>query len=292
MKRLVREPLFHFLLLGAALFAVYGFVNRDAKSRPDQVIVSAGQIEHLTTTFSQFHQRPPTAEELKGLIDQYVHEEILSREAVQLGLDRDDTVIRRRLQQKMEFVATDLATFEEPTEQELAEWLAQHPEKFREEPRFTFRHVFLSSDKHRGQLEADAARLLAQLQQSGEQTDSSQLSDSFLLPHEFSGEPQLSVASKFGPEFAAQLAKLKTSEWTGPIRSGFGVHLVLLAARTESHLPALAEVREVVMRDLANERRLEANRKFLAALLTRYEVKIEWPKADAAGGGITMAKKP
>src|SRR5262245_55195571 len=133
MNRIAKEPLLHFLLLGAALFAAYGFLNRSTQAQLGEVIVRAGQIEHMAARFAQFQQRAPTTEELKGLIDQYVREEVLSREAIKLGLDQNDAIIRRRLQQKMEFVATDLATVDEPSDAELTDWLANHPDIFRDE---------------------------------------------------------------------------------------------------------------------------------------------------------------
>jgi hypothetical protein len=292
MRSLLHEPLLHFLLLGAALFAADGFVNRAPKVQPGEIIVSAGQIEHLAARFAQFRQRPPTTEELKGLIDQYVREEILSREAMKLGLDQNDAIIRRRLQQKMEFVATDLATADEPTEAELAAWLAQHPDDFRQEQRFSFRHIYLSPGKRGDRFDADLAKLLADLKQAGEQADVHTLGDSFLLPHAFADESQSAVAAQFGPEFVGQLARLQTGEWTGPIHSGYGVHLVLLTARTESYLPALDEVRELVKRDIMSERRLEANRRLLDGLLAQYKVKVEWPKADFVSADKTMAQTP
>ncbi len=292
MRSLLKEPLLHFLLLGAALFGGYSFLNRNPKTQPTEVVVSAGQIERLTGTFTRFRQRPPTAEELKGLIDQYVREEILSREAVKLGLDQDDSVIRRRLQQKMEFVATDLATADEPSESELAAWLAKHPDNFRQQPRFSFRHVYLNPDKHGDRFDADVSKLLADLKQAGTKADAGALGDSFLLPHEYAGESQSAVAAQFGPDFAGQFDRLKAGEWTGPIRSGYGVHLVLLTARTESRLPPLPEVRELVKREMMNERRLEANRRFLDGLLAKYKVKVEWPKAALVSADRRVAKTP
>ena len=145
-------------------------------------MVSAGQIDHLATTFTRVWQLPPSSPELKGLIDQYVKEEILSREAIQLGLDQNDTVIRRRLQQKMEFIADDLAAATEPTEAELADYLTTHPEDFRQEPSFTFLHVFLSLEKRGDRLESTVAALLVDLKHNSAQADLSALGDSLLLP--------------------------------------------------------------------------------------------------------------
>jgi hypothetical protein len=292
MRAFLQEPLLHFLLLGTAVFAAYDFLNRALKADQGEIVVGAGQIEHLAARFAQFQQRSPTAEELKGLIDQYVREEVLSREAVKLGLDQDDSVIRRRLQQKMEFVATDLAAIEEPTDAELADWLAKHPDDFRQPARYTFRHVFLSPDKRRDAIDSDVSKLLASLKHAGAQADADKLGDSLLLPHEFAGESHSAVASQFGREFAEQLAELKMGEWTGPIRSGFGVHFVLLTARTDSRLPEVDEVRELVRRDLMNVRRLEVNRRFLEGLLARYKVKVEWPPTYFVSADTMVARAP
>lgn len=292
MKQFLKEPLLQFVLLGAALFGAYGFINRTTNKPPGEIVVSAGQIEHLATTFSRFKQRPPTPEELQGLIDEYVREEALSREAINLGLDRDDTIIRRRLQQKMEFVANDLASANEPTEGELADWLAKHPDNFRQEERFSFRQVFISQEKRGARSEADISKLLKELKQAGPQVDVNKLGDSVLLPCEFAGASQSAIAAQFGSDFASQLTKLNVSEWTGPIRSGYGAHLVLLTARTESRSPVLDEVREQVKRDFMSERRLEGNRHFFDAVLTKYRVKIEWATADVVNGHKIVAKSP
>lgn len=288
MKRILQEPLFQFLLIGAGLFGVYAILNRAPIARPSEIVVSAAQVGQLAATFAQFRQRPATADELKGLIDQYVREEVLSREAIRLGLDQDDAIIRRRLQQKMEFIATDLASADEPSEAELAAWLASHADSFREELRLSFRQVYLNPEKHGDHLDADAANLLADLRQQPDQADTTLIGDSFLLPYEFADERQSRVAAQFGSEFADRLAALKLAEWSGPIRSGYGMHLILLTARTEGRIPTLDEVREQVTRELLNERRLEANRNFMDGLLAKYQVKFQLPR----GAGNAVAETP
>lgn len=282
MKKLIREPLIHFLLLGAALFGVYAVLNKDKAALRADIVVTTGQVENLAATFAQVWQRPPTAEELKAQIDQYVKEEILSREAMKLGLDQNDTVIRRRLRQKMEFIAEDFAAAREPTDAELVDYFAKHQERFASEQHFSFRQVFLSPEKRGDQLDADATTLLAKLKQEGANVDVSALGDSLLLPHEFTGESQRGVASQFGEEFAAELAKLKTGEWSGPIQSGYGNHLVLVTTRTENRSAALDEVREEVKRELMNERRLAANQRFLDGLLAKYRVSVQQPPPEPA----------
>jgi hypothetical protein len=221
MKRLLREPLLHFFVLGALLFAAYDLLNSEPEVSEQQIVVAPGQIEHLITSFSRTWQRPPTPQEQKGLVDQFVREEVLSREAVKLGLDQDDSVIRRRLQQKMEFVSGDLLAGPEPTDAELAGYLAKHPDAFRQDGRVTFRQVFLSADKRGERLAADAARLLSDLKTRGPGADISGLGDTTLLPPSMTAEPQHRVESTFGGDFVAGLDGADMGKWTGPIRSGF-----------------------------------------------------------------------
>ncbi len=281
MKKLLSEPLVHFLLLGAALFGVYSVLNKNTAASREDIVVTSGQVENLATLFTKVWQRPATAEELKAQIDQYVKEEILSREAIKLGLDQNDTVIRRRLQQKLEFIAEDFAAAAEPTEAELADYLTKHPGQFAQEQRFSFHQVFLNPEKRGDQLQADSAALLAKLKRDGAAADVSTLGDSLLLPHEFADEPQRAVASQFGQEFTTELAKLKTGEWSGPVQSGYGNHLVFVTSHTEGRLAVLDEVREQVKRELMNARRLTANKKFLESLLEKYRVTIQSPQVEA-----------
>ena len=276
MKRILKEPLLHFLLLGAGLFIAYGLISRPGSSNaPGKITVTVGQVEHLAAGFARTWQRPPTDAELKGLIDDWVREEIATREAMTLGLDKDDTVIRRRLRQKLEFVSDDITAQTEPSDADLNAYLKAHPNSFRVEPQFTFSQVYLNPDKHGANLARDAAQLLAQLKQAGGKADSSALGDSFLLEHTFQSTRTSEVAKQFGEEFAAKLGELSPGQWQGPIESGYGVHLVLVSERTEGRLPELAEVRDVVRREWDNARRLEGNGKFYQELLQRYTVTVE-----------------
>ena len=279
MKRILKEPLLHFLLLGAAIFAAYSLVSKRTSDEPGKIVITQGQIEHLATGFAKTRQRPPRAEELAGLVRDRVREEVYCREAMALGLDKDDTIIRRRLRQKMEFVSDDIAAQTEPTDTELSAYLQAHPNTFRVEQRFTFSQVYLNPEKHGDNLSRDIAQLLAQLKLAGDKTDVSALGDSFLLEHTFAAVPGSEVAKQFGETFAAKLGELSPGQWHGPIESGYGVHLVFISERTEGRLPALADVRDVVRRELENARRLETNEKFYQELLKRYTVTIEQPAA-------------
>jgi hypothetical protein len=192
-----------------------------------------------------------------------------------LGLDKEDTVIRRRLRQKMEFVSDDIAALAEPTDEELSTYLKAHANTFGVQPQFTFSQVYLNPERHGENLARDTGQLLAQLQQAGDRADVSGLGDSFLLEHKFQSLPASEVVKQFGEKFAAKLGELSPGQWHGPVESGYGLHLVWITGRTEGRLPALAEVRDAVRREWANTRRLEANEKFYQELLKRYAVIIE-----------------
>jgi hypothetical protein len=270
MKRLFSEPLLHFLLIGAVLFGVYAL--RRPSAGGDTIVVSAGRIENLATTFAGTWQRPPTEQELQGLIDNYVADEVLSREAVKLGLDRNDEVIRRRLRQKMEFITEDVAAMNDPTDAELARYLEQHPDVFREEPRYTFQQIFL--DENAGRTQTDATALLADLR-SGRVGDASTVGDRLMVPYAFTAESRHDVARQFGQGFADQLDKVEIGVWSGPLKSGYGAHLVLVTERTQPRVPPLDEIRDLVEREFTNARREAAQKQFLASLLVQYDVVIE-----------------
>lgn len=282
---MMREPLLHFLLLGALLFVAYGLAHRGPEASPQRIVVSQGQIEHMMTSFGRTWQRPPTAQELKGLIDQFVREEVLSREATALGLERNDVIIRRRLQQKMEFIAEDLAGVPAPTEADLTEYLTQHADVFRQDHRLTFRHIYLNPEKHGARLDSVAANVLARLMADGAQADISVLGDPTLLQPAYGNESQSRIEATFGAKFAATLTTLPIGQWSGPVNSEFGTHLVLIEQRTDGRVPALDEVRAQVLREWENAKRSEANRTFLEQALKKYEVTIEWPQAKAERGG-------
>lgn len=275
MKKILREPLLHFLLLGAAIFAGYSLVSRPDGRVPDRIVVSSGQIAAMAEGFARTWRRPPTGEELDGLIRDRVQEEVYSREALALGLDRDDTIIRRRLRQKMEFLTDDVAALAEPTEAELAAYLEANPEAFRVQQSFTFSHVYLNPGKHGDNLARDAGQLLAQLRQEGSRADIAERGDSFLLEHRFQSQPAGEVTKLFGEKFTQSLRGLTPGQWEGPVESGYGQHLVWISERTDGRVPALAEIRDAVRREWANTRRLAANEKFYAELLKRYVVTIE-----------------
>ncbi len=275
LPRLLREPLIHFLLLGAAIFAVYSGVSKHSAAKPGKIVITQGKLENLVTGFTRTWQRPPSEEELKGLIRDYVREEAAYRETLAMGLDRDDVIIRRRLRQKLEFLNDDLAAHSEPTDADLQTFLQSHPDKFKTETALTFRHVYLNPQAHGASLSRDAARILARLTQAGEVADPNSFGDLFLLETQFAGVPLTEVKKMFGEQFASGLLAVKTGQWQGPLPSGYGLHLVFVSERKTGSLPLLAQIHTDVQREWANAKRLESEEKLYEGLLRRYTLRIE-----------------
>jgi hypothetical protein len=286
-KNPFKEPLVHFLLLGAGLFLLFYFLGGQKNENPDKIVVTAGKIENLVESFRKRWLRPPSERELEGLVEDYIKEEVLFREAVAMGLDRDDTIIRRRMRQKMEFLFEDVATQAEPTDEELWEYLDRNADSFRIEPRFTFMQVYLNPDRHGEALQADAGRLLEKLRQSSGKVDIEALGDPIMLPRNYLDVSQTEIGKLFGEDFAQKLSGLQTGQWQGPVESGYGIHFVLLQNHTEGREPALEEVRDMVKRELLNVRRREVNEATYQQLLERYTVVVEPLKAT---GGEARAE--
>jgi hypothetical protein len=278
----LREPLVHFLLIGAALFLFFRWTGGSGGPDSNRIVIGPGQIQHLAVGFARTWRRPPTPQELKGLIDDYVREEMATREARSMGLDREDTVIRRRLRQKLEFLVEDAAEAVPPTDDELQAWLDEHPADYRRDPEVAFRQVFLSPDRRGDAVEADAKALLEELGSQGPEVDIGSLGDSIMLPGEFDLAP-LTVASRmFGADFAGRLAELEPGSWAGPIPSGYGLHLVFVRERVEGREPELDDVRDAVARDLLTARRKEQLEAMYERLLEQYEVVIDTPDSEEA----------
>lgn len=282
--KLLREPLVHFLVLGLGLFLLFQWVGESGLERNDRIVVSSAQIERLAEGWTRTWQRPPTEQQLVGLVENHVREEILYREGLALGLDRDDTIIRRRMQQKMEFLFEDLLDQVKPTDKALQTFLEENSETFRVDPQVAFSQVYLNRERRGEAGLRDAERLLAELERAGDETDAASLGDSILLPSDYPPTPQREVARLFGREFAAGILEIEPGRWSGPIGSGYGLHLVLVRERVEERLPELAEVRDVVQREWLAERRKKANEAFYEGLRSRYTVIVEPPDQPGKAG--------
>ena len=279
MKRFLREPFLHFALLGVLVFAVDAFLRaRTAQVGGGEIVVTQGRVENLAALFARTWQRAPTVGELRGLVDEYVLEEALFREGVALGVDQGDSVIRRRVRQKMDFFVDDIVEAGETPEAELEAWLAEHPDSYAQPARFTFRQVYLNPDRRGEALRSDAERLLAELRSTDGSLDSRELGDSSLLEFAYADYRADMIGSSFGQAFAEHVAALPLNEWSGPVESAFGLHLIFVDARTPGRLPALAEVRAEVERDWSFARREEASKLFYKQVMSRYDITIDWPQ--------------
>jgi hypothetical protein len=276
--RWLKEPLVHFLLIGAALFVLYDRFGADDTRQRQRIVVDAGRVEQLATLWSKRWQRPPTPAELDGLVDAYIREEVLYREAVALGLERDDTIVRRRLAQKMEFLINDLAVQDEPGDEELRSFLAENAGRFREPPRFTFMHVYLSRDRRGADARGDAQRLLDVLQAQGPSADPTRIGDAFMLGYRFADRSARDIAGMFGERFSESLSGLSSNRWQGPIESGYGLHLVFIDAHAPARLPELEEIRARVRSELLAERRKKTDDAVYRELRDRYEIVVERPE--------------
>jgi hypothetical protein len=286
MKRLLREPLVHFLVAGAVLVAASAFVPDRGVPRDDQIVITEGQIEHLIARFTRTWRRSPSGAELAGLIDEHVREEVAYREGTAIGLIDDDTIIRRRVRQKLEFIASDVADLAEPTEKDLEAYLGAHPEKFAEGQLFTFIHIFLDPARRGDEAGRDAHRLLESLAGDPEQ-DVRELGDPIMLPILQEDLSALEVAQVFGHEFARELMARPGDEgdWFGPVHSSSGIHLVRILEWTGARSPALDEVRDEVLREWENARRQDVREQFYQNLVDRYEVIVEWPEVPEEKDG-------
>jgi hypothetical protein len=273
--KILCEPLLHFLVLGAGLFLLFGVVGKPAEEGPEQIVVTEAKIGNLAELFRRTWRRPPTPAELDGLIEDHVKEEIFYREALALGLDRDDIVIRRRLRQKMEFLSEDVAPPAEPTEAELRIFLAEHADRFRAPWRVSFAQVYLSPERRGAHVRSDAERLLVALNTG--KSDPAEAGDPLLLEQDYRELATQDVERLFGRAFAAQVAQLPVGRWSGPVESGYGLHLVLVRERAPASEPDLREVREAVANEWRAARREEANRAFYDGLRANYEVTVERP---------------
>ena len=281
MKSFLREPLIHFLLIGASLFLIFAVFDDPAGPQSSRIVITNGQIEYLKASFARTRQHFPTEQELQRLIDGYVREEIFYREALALGLDKNDSVIRRRLRQKLELISDDLAGITIPTDDQLQQFLETNSDKFRIEPQLAFRHVFLDIAQRGNSALDEAARLLAVLSDKGSETNPETLGDSLMLPRTFPPTPVGEIAKLFGKSFSTELKNITPDKWTGPVQSGYGLHLILVTEHAVGRLPRLDEIRETIEWEWTAAHRSELKENIYNELRGRYTIVIE-QQADGA----------
>jgi peptidyl-prolyl cis-trans isomerase C len=273
---LLKEPLLQFLLIGAAIYgayALYGPPQGDMDAR--KVIVDNNRIETIISQWNGRWKRPPTRQELDGIINAYVREEILYRKAVEIGLNEDDPITRRRLAQKLEFLTKNIALLRKPEESELEQYFADNIDLFRAPVLITFSHAFLDPDVRDKTTLEDAEKLLENLQAEGEpDVNSPTLGDRFMLENRYTQVSELDIRRSFGGGFADSVMQLDAGKWHGPVLSGFGVHLVYVHEIIDTPAPKFADVRKKVLASWQEKQQSEFNRDFYENLKASYEVVI------------------
>lgn len=269
-RKLWREPLVHFLLIGAAIFLFYGLTRDVGSEAPNRIVVTKGQQEQLLANFNRTWLRSPSKDELAGLVDNYVREEVFYREAMAMGLDQDDPMVRRRMRMKLEFILEDLST-QAVTDDNLQVFLEKHPDKFRAETQLSFQQVFLNPKKRKN-IDADAQNLLTLLN-SGAAPNS--VGDATLTPFEYKLATQTDITRSLGERFANEVTKLSPGDWIGPIYSAYGAHLLKINERIDQRQPDLADVRELVKREYLVSLKQEQKDLVYKKLRDNYEVTLE-----------------
>lgn len=280
--KILREPLVHFMFIGAVIYLLYAVFAEPAAEETDKtIVVSAGEIEWMQTAWQKRWNRPPTDAEFDGLIQQYIKETVLYREALTMGLNKHDIVIRRRLAQKLEFLARDLVSLTPPTEEELQTYFTEHQDRYQDPVRFTFTQVFIDPDKRGDATLDDAEKIKATLMAQGNVIDDAgALGDDFMLQNYYPENDQADIQKLFGSGFAESLAELSIGQWHGPVLSGYGVHLVYVHSIIEPPAAVFAEVRERVVQDWKTEKGEALNKQFYDSLREQYTIVIEEPTDD------------
>jgi peptidyl-prolyl cis-trans isomerase C len=289
LRRWLREPLLHFLVIGAALFAAYAALNRDPNDKKDQrrIVVTENDLSQMTIATLAQGRPAPTIEQMRSLLEAKIREEVLYREALAMGLDKDDIIVKRRMLQKMDFLAEDLSDLREPSREELQAWFRNNAQRFAYPPRISFRHLYFSFDKHGAKTAEAAATALKQI--AGKPADSPEaaaLADPFMFRDYYADRSPDQVGSEFGGKFERSLFDLKPGSWLGPLESGFGWHLVFVDSMTPGRIPEFAEVESEVKSEWIKDQRAEFKRKAYEAMKARYEIVLPTERAiEAATSG-------
>ena len=275
-RRIWREPLIHFFILGLVVFGLHAALDREPEATiidPYLVEVSSADIEWLRTVFQKQMGREPTVRDLRGQINHLIREQILSREAIAMGLDEGDIVVRRRLAQKMEFLFKDLSTLAEPAEEDLCQYFKDNRQKYETPGRMTFTQVYFNVDRRGAEEAFQAAQAL--INEGGEPNRGPTLGDSSLLAPVCTRCSESEIGNKFGTDFAGSIKNLKPGSWYGPVRSAFGIHAVYIHERQDRGLPKFFEIKDRIKDDWMTTRREEHTRNVYGEIRSRYRILVE-----------------
>lgn len=291
--RAMREPLLQFLAIALVLFIANQLIHGSSVQISSELItIPQGRVQQIAESYRLLAGRMPSRAELQALVDDFADEEIAYREAIAMGLDADDTIVRRRMRQKLEFLAEDAEASEEPTDEQLARWLAEHAENYRMPERISFRQVMASADVHGERAKEEATALLSRLRSGA---DATKLGDPSMLPSALPPTTQQGVLALFGETFADAVFSQAGEGWFGPLVTPLGSHLVLILSREPARDPAVADIRGKLRSDWIEARRRDQREQFLARLRQRYSVAVEWPEiyaAQPAPDNVSKLRRP
>ena len=274
-----REPLVHFLVIGAALFALFYLLNDESGwqgERDDLVVITSDDISRLSALYQKKWMRPPNREELEGLVEEYIKKEIYYREALHLGLDKDDAVVRRRLRQKVEFLTADLLALPAATDEELQAYLDKNQEKFKKAPELSFRQIYFRSGSARSMEIAENALEIIRADPSG--TKGLEAGDPSLLPQVIELSNPQQIDSQFGIGFGQRLMNASADGWSGPVESTLGLHLIYILEVRVPGPPTLDEIKDEVQLEWSYFKRMELEDQFFLELKNRYHIEVAWPE--------------
>ena len=271
-----REPLIHFFILGLTVFGLHAALDRQPETPvndPYVVEVSSADIEWLRTIFNKQMGRGPTVQDLRGQVHQLIREQILSREAVAMGLDEGDMVVRRRLAQKMEFLFKDISAMAEPTEDDLREYFSEHRRKYEIPPRITFTQVYFSSDSRGAEGAKKAA--VAAVKQGGDPHSLSTLGDASMLAPGCSRCSVEDIKNRFGKDFAGAVEDMAPGSWYGPVNSAYGIHAVYVHERQDTKVQKFGDVVDRVKDDWMAAEREKNTRRVYGEIRSKYQILVE-----------------
>ena len=282
LTRLFTEPLIQFLVIGACIYGAYAlFGTPEEDFRDTTVHVDSARINAFISEWESRWNRPPTREEIDGLIHSYIKEDVLYRQAVAMGLNEDDPITRRRMAQKLEFLTSDLAMMVQPAEGVLEQYFADNSEAYRTPDLMTFSQVFFDPDSREDSTLEDASKALVKLKAAGVPTEESmQVGDGFMLQSDFVSVTATEAARQMGTGFVEAVVQLEPGSWHGPVLSGYGVHLVYMYSYEKSPPAVFEDVQAAVLENWQFEQREQFNADFLENLKTRYEIVIDEIPAD------------
>ncbi len=292
LTKMAREPLLHFLLLGACIYGLYGIFAVDEDGKDERIVtITSREVQSLTDQWMKMRRRPPTNQELTDVISDYARTKVLYREALAMGLDNGDLVIERRLAQKLKFLANSLITPEEPSDKVLADWYIANANSFKQPDLYTVTQIYFDPDKRQKTTLVDAKAALDKLNSLEHiPVDPGGYGDQLMLKNYYPNLSQAKLGKLFGTEFAEQVIKLEPGAWHGPIMSGYGIHLVLLNEVLLVPLPTLEEVREAVKNEWMAEQIAESSERFIEGLVSRYKIVVEETEVSTSAPGAKAAR--